>query len=127
VVTGGAEIVQATSANISTTMGVNQIANLPLSTRNALDFVVFLPGVNAPGITRDATFMGLPQAAVNITIDGVNAQDNYNKSTEFFVRVSPRLDAVEEVTASTATPGAESAGQGAIQICSGLPLPTRGS
>ncbi len=116
IVTGGAEIVQATSANISTTMGVNQIANLPLSTRNALDFVVFLPGVNAPGITRDATFMGLPQAAVNITIDGVNAQDNYNKTTEFFVRVSPRLDAVEEVTVSTATPGAESAGQGAVQI-----------
>ncbi len=116
VVTGGAEIVQTTSANISTSMGVNQIMNLPLSTRNALDFVVFLPGVNTAGITRDATFMGLPQAAVNITIDGVNAQDNYNKSTEFFVRVSPRLDAVEEVTVSTATPGAESAGQGAVQI-----------
>ena len=116
IVTGGAEIVQATSANISTTMGINQIANLPLSTRSALDFVVFLPGVNTAGITRDATFMGLPQAAVNITIDGVNAQDNYNKTTEFFVRVSPRLDAVEEVTVSTATPGAESAGQGAVQI-----------
>jgi hypothetical protein len=116
IVTGGAEIVQTASANISTTMGINQIANLPLSTRNALDFVVFLPGVNTSGITRDATFMGLNQAAVNITIDGVNAQDNYNKSTEFFVRVSPRLDAVEEVTVSTATPGAESAGQGAVQI-----------
>jgi hypothetical protein len=116
VVIGGADIVQTASANIATSMTINQIANLPLSTRNALDFVVFLPGVNTAGITRDATFMGLPQAAVNITIDGVSAQDNYNKSTEFFVRVSPRLDAVEEVTVSTATPGAESAGQGAVQI-----------
>jgi len=116
VVTGGAEIVQTTSANIATSMGVNQIMNLPLSTRTALDFVVFLPGVNTSGITRNATFMGLGQEAVNITIDGVSAQDNYNKSTEFFVRVSPRLDAVEEVTVSTATPGAESAGQGAVQI-----------
>jgi hypothetical protein len=116
IVVGGAEIVQATTANIATSLTVNQIMNLPLSTRNALDFVVFLPGVNAPGQTRDATFMGLPQAAVNITIDGVSAQDNYNKSSELFVRVSPRLDAVEEVTVSTATPGAESAGQGAVQI-----------
>jgi hypothetical protein len=116
VVVGGADIVQTSSANIATSMTVNQIANLPLATRNALDFVVFLPGVDTAGITRNATFMGLPQAAVNITIDGVSAQDNYNKSTEFFVRVSPRLDAVEEVTVSTATPGAESAGQGAIQI-----------
>ena len=116
VVVGGADIVQTTSATIATSMTVSQIANLPLSTRNALDFVVFLPGVNTAGITRDANIMGLPQAAVNITIDGVSAQDNYNKSTEFFVRVSPRLDAVEEVTISTATPGAESAGQGAVQI-----------
>jgi hypothetical protein len=43
---GGAEMVQTQSATISTTLNVNQIANLPLVSRNALNFVVFLPGVD---------------------------------------------------------------------------------
>jgi hypothetical protein len=66
---------------------------------------------------RSSTVAGLPQAAINITIDGVNTQDNSNKNADgFFSMITPRLDAMEEVTVSTATPGSESAGQGAIQI-----------
>ena len=38
----GAEIVQTQSANISTALSVNQIANLPLVSRDTLNFVVFL-------------------------------------------------------------------------------------
>ena len=39
------------------------------------------------------------------------------KTTDgFFARVSPRLDAIEEVTVTTAAQGADSAGQGAVQI-----------
>jgi hypothetical protein len=103
--------------NISTTLSVNQIANLPLVSRDTLNFVVMLPGVDTPGINRDSTIHGLPQTAINITLDGINVQDNYLKTTDgFFSRISPRLDSVEEVTVSTATPGAESGGQGAVQI-----------
>src|SRR5262249_8092738 len=41
----------------------------------------------------------------------------YLKSSDgMFARVSPRLDAVEEVTVSTAAQGADMAGQGAVQI-----------
>ena len=64
--------------NTATSMGVNQIMNFPLATRNAVDLVVLLPGVNTAGITRDATFMGLGQEAVHITMDGVSAQENCN-------------------------------------------------
>src|SRR5262245_22901391 len=117
VVQGGGEIVQTQSANISTTLQVKQIAHLPLQTRNVLDFLVLLPGTNTRGGPRDSTINGLPQSSINITIDGVNTQDNFNKTGDgFFSYISPRLDAIEEVTVSTATPGAESAGQGAIQI-----------
>ena len=36
---------------------------------------------------------------INITLDGVNVQDNTLRSTDgFFAIVSPRLDAIEEVT-----------------------------
>jgi hypothetical protein len=117
VVEGGAEIVQTQSATISTTLKVNQIASLPLQTRNALDFIVMLPGTNTTGGPRGSTINGLPQNTINITIDGVNTQDNFNKTGDgFFSFISPRLDSIEEVTVSTATPGAESAGEGAVQI-----------
>ncbi len=117
VVQGGSEIVQTQSANISTTLQVNQIAALPLISRNALDFVVFLPGTTTASTPRNSTINGLPQSALNITIDGVNTQDNTLKTDDgFFSYISPRLDAIEEVTVSTATPGAESGGQGAVQI-----------
>jgi hypothetical protein len=117
-VQANAEVLQASTANITTTMGTRQITQLPLATRNAMDFLVLLPGVNTTSSgARSSTVMGLPQAAINITIDGVNTQDNSGKTTDgFFSMITPRLDAMEEVTISTATPGSESAGQGAIQI-----------
>ncbi|MCU0252245.1 MAG: TonB-dependent receptor [Vicinamibacterales bacterium] len=69
------------------------------------------------GSLRDGTVNGLPQSAVNITLDGMNIQDNYAKSWDgMFTRVSPRLDAVEEVTVSTAAQGADMGSQGAAQV-----------
>ena len=117
VVQAGAEIVQSQTANITTTLLSNQITNLPLATRNVMDFIAMLPGVSTTGSVRNSTINGLPSVTINITIDGVNTQDNYNRNGDgFFSYISPRLDAMEEVTVSTATPGAEAAGQGAVQI-----------
>ena len=119
-VQANAEVVQASSANITTTLTVNQITQLPLATRNAMDFLVMLPGVNTTGGARNSTINGLPNNSINITIDGINTQDQYLKGNSggygFFSLISPRLDAIEEVTVSSATPGAESSGQGAVQI-----------
>src|SRR5712692_1225230 len=56
----GAEILQSQSANVATTLSVGQIANLPLVSRNPLNFVVLLPGVNTPGQNRNSTINGLP-------------------------------------------------------------------
>src|SRR5262245_35571982 len=92
VVEGGGEVVQTQSANISTTLVVNQITSLPLVSRNAIDFLVMLPGVNTPTTARNSTVNGLPQSALNITIDGINVQDNYNKGADgFYSRVDARL------------------------------------
>jgi len=116
-VQGGTELVNTTSTAVSTTLSVDQIAKLPASTRNALNFITFLPGVETTTTNRGSTVMGLPQSTLSITIDGVNVQDNYLKTTDgFFARVTPRQDAVEQVTLSSATPGADAAGQGAVQI-----------
>ncbi len=117
VVQGGGEIVQSQTANITTTLSVNQIAHLPLVSRNPINFVTLLPGVNTPGQARNSTINGLPTSAIDITLDGINIQDNFNKTTDgFFTRVPPSLDSVEEVTISTATPEAQGAAQGAVSI-----------
>ena len=117
IVSGGSEIIQTQSAAVSTTIDTNQILKLPTGSRSALDFVTSLPGVNTPGGSRNSTINGLPQSAINITIDGISAQDNHLKTGDgFFARVSPRLDAMEEVTVSSAAQDAANTGQGAVQI-----------
>jgi hypothetical protein len=117
VVQGGGEVLQTQSANVATTITGRQITELPFTSRDALDLVLLLPGTNTPGRPRTSTINGLPKGALNITMDGVNVQDNILKSSDgFFTYVRPRIDAVDEVTVSTATPGAESAGEGAVQI-----------
>ena len=117
VVQAGAEIVKTQASTVSTTLSAKQIQNLPLTSRDALQFVVNLPGVNTPGTARNSTVSGLPQGSINITLDGISIQDNFLKTSDgFFARVSPRLDAIEEVTVTTAANGADSAGQGAVNI-----------
>jgi hypothetical protein len=118
VVTGATEIVQTQTTTVATTLGANQISNLPLVTRNAVDFMTHLPGVDTTGTIRSNTsVLGLNMNAMNIVIDGVNVQDNYLKSTDgFFAVVRPTLDAVEEVTMTMAAQDAASAGQGAVQM-----------
>jgi hypothetical protein len=109
-------IIQTQATTISTTVGVNQITKLPLTSRAALDFVNLLPGVTTPGGNRQSQINGLPQGLINITLDGVNVQDNTLRSTDgFFAIVNPRLDAIEEVSVSTAAQGAD-VGQGAVQV-----------
>jgi hypothetical protein len=119
IVTGATEIVQTQTASVQTTIAVKQIESLPLVTRTALDYVTMLPGALVPGTgsSRATTINGLPTGSINITLDGVNVQDNNNRSTDgFFMYIRPLMDSVEEITVSTSNPGAESAGQGSAQI-----------
>jgi hypothetical protein len=118
VVTGASEIVQTQATSVASTLTVQQIQNLPMQGRAAFDLVGYMPGVTTTtGSLRDGTINGLPQSTVNITLDGMNIQDNYAKSWDgMFTRVSPRLDAVEEATVSSAASGADVGGQGAAQV-----------
>ena len=116
-VTAAGQMVKTQTTTISSTISTKEIANTPLTSRNVLDFVTSLPGVNTPGGGRDSTINGLSQSAINITLDGINVQDNTLKTTDgFFTIVQPRLDAIEEVTVNSAAQGADSAGTGAVQI-----------
>ncbi len=117
VVTSGGSVIQTESANISSTITGKQIGELPWATRDAMQLVLTLPGIQTPGTPRTSSVNGLPKSSLNITLDGANIQDNFLKSSDgFFTSTQAKSDAVEEVTVSTATPGAESAGEGAVQI-----------
>jgi len=119
-VVGGSQLIQTQATSITSTVRVDQISTLPLITRNALNFVVFLPGVDTSASNhsqRSSTVSGLPQSALSITVDGANIQDKYTRSTDgFFANIHPKLDLIEEVTVSSATAGADASGQGAVQI-----------
>ena len=116
-VSSQSEIIQTQSSTISSTVSMNQIQKLPLTSRSGMDFVNFLPGVSTPGGNRQASINGLPRGMINITLDGVNIQDNTLRSTDgFFAIVSPRLDAIEEVSVVTGAQDAGGTGQGAVQV-----------
>ena len=54
---------------------------------------------------------------IQITMDGVNNNDNYHRSSDsFFASVTPRQDAVEAVSVVTAAGGVTVGGSGAVSI-----------
>ncbi len=116
-ISSGGEVLQTQTATIGTTVTGRQITETPIASRDALDLVLLLPGTASVGAPRRSSINGLPKGSLSISIDGVDVQDNLLRSSDgFFTYVRPRIDAIEEVTVSTANPGAESGGDGAVQI-----------
>jgi hypothetical protein len=116
-VTSSSELINTQTATVSSTLNVDQLNRMPTPTRNALNAVTFLPGVNTATTNRDSNINGLPDSFVNITLDGVSNNDNFLRSTDgFFASVTPRQDAVEAVTVTTAVGGANVGGSGAVSI-----------
>src|SRR5688500_7559262 len=114
-VKAGSELVQTQSASVSSTLSVEQLSELPLNSRNALYAVALLPGVSTTGGPRTASVNGLPNNTVNITIDGVNTGNMLQSGDGFFSMVTPRMDAVEEITVTGAVPGS-GGGAGSVQV-----------
>jgi hypothetical protein len=116
-VSAGAELVQTADASVNTTLQGRQIIELPFTSRSALELLVTQPGTQTGTTARNSLINGLPDAAINITTDGINTQDNYYKSGDgFFTLIPVRPDSVEEVTMTTSAASADSLGQGAAQV-----------
>ncbi len=114
-VKAGSELVQTQSSAVSSTLSVEQLSELPLNSRNALYSVALLPGVATTGGPRGAIINGLPNNTVNITIDGVSTGNMLMSTDGFFSMVTPRMDAVEEISVTGAVPGS-GGGAGSVQI-----------
>jgi hypothetical protein len=114
-VRAGSELVQTQSSTVTSTLSIEQLSEIPLNSRNALYSVALLPGVSQTGGPRQASIMGLPNNTVNITIDGVTTGNMLQSGDGFFSMVTPRMDAVEEITVTGAVPGS-TGGSGSVQI-----------
>ncbi|MEI9976124.1 MAG: carboxypeptidase-like regulatory domain-containing protein [Ignavibacteriota bacterium] len=116
-VTGGADLLQTTTATLATTVQTKQVTDLPYISRGGMDLFVTQPGVQTTGANRNSTINGLPGAALNVTLDGINVQTNTSKDTDGFYSLIPvRQDALEEITLTTSAAGADANAQGAATV-----------
>jgi hypothetical protein len=129
-VTASAVQLETTSNEIGTTVSTKEVNSLPFDQRDSLYFALLTPGVlsssagatvagnDAGAESRYSTFNGLPNASLDITLDGMNNNSQRFKSggTSFYAFGPERLDATDEMTVSTSGLGADAAGQGAMQI-----------
>jgi hypothetical protein len=118
-VRAGSELVRTETPAVSQTVTADFMNTLPRNSRSALAFLAFLPGVSTTGSANNLRFgsnvTGLGSNTINITIDGVS-NNAMNNNQGFFTLVTPRLDAVEEVTLTNSSAGADATGQGAVQV-----------
>jgi hypothetical protein len=116
-VTAGAELVQTTNATVNSTIQGRQVFELPNITRAGLDLLVSQAGVQTASVNRNSSINGLPNGALNVTLDGLNTQDELLKSSNGFYTFIPiQQDSLEEVTLTTAAAGADATGEGAAQM-----------
>ncbi len=119
VAAAGAQL-ETTSNEVGTTINNSAIQNLPYSSRDVLMFSTLMAGntsANDPS-GRNSTFNGLPNASLNISIDGMNNNSQRFKSggTSMYAFAPERIDAIEEVTVSTTGLTADAGSQGAMNI-----------
>jgi hypothetical protein len=108
-VTANAETIQTSSPTISTTITADQIQRLPIGDRDPLAFISTQAGVGANQFATNIN--GQRESFSNVTLDGVNIQDNYLRDNDLdFTPNLLLLDQVKEVTITTALSGAEASG-----------------
>src|SRR5262245_15646328 len=117
-VTTSAEQLNTTTNEVGGTISNRLVQNLPFNGRDGLNFATLIAGNMRTTSDRNSTFNGLPNASLNITVDGMNNNSQRFKSggTSFFGFAPARIDAIEEVSVSTTGLGADAGGEGAMQI-----------
>jgi len=114
-VTGGVSQVQTTTAEISSTVTMDQIQYLPLIGRGALNLIYLEAGVAFQGRTP-TVINGQRTSFSNVTLDGINIQDNYIRDNGLsFTPNRPLVDQVSEFTITTQN-GNAAFGGGSSQV-----------
>ena len=115
VVVAGADIINASSGELSTTVTPRQIVELPLNGRNPLSLILLQAGTSSNS-AQNTTINGQRSSFTNITRDGINVQDNFIRANAVdFIPDRPNVDDTGEFTIITQNAGAE-LGNGASQV-----------
>ncbi len=108
-VTAGAETVQTSSTEISTTITADQIRRLPVGDRNPLGFIATQAGVGSGQFSTNIN--GAHESASTVTLNGINIQDNYLRDNDLdFTPNLLLLDQVQEFTITTSLSSAAASG-----------------
>ncbi len=116
VVTAGADVVTASTAQVSNTVSPQQILSLPLITRSPLQLTSLQAGVAPANGAQLTTINGLRTTFTNITRDGINIQDTFIRSNATdFAPGRPSVDDTAEFTIALSNSEADQ-GYGGAQI-----------
>jgi hypothetical protein len=115
-VTAGVNLVQTTNAESAVTLYTEQIQNLPLSERDPLGLINLQAGSGSNGPDSPTVINGMRSSLSNVTIDGINIQDNYIRGNDLdYIPNRPILSEVREMTIMTQNANA-SVGGGSSQV-----------
>ena len=115
-VSSAQDVVNTSSASLTNVIDTRQVKDLPLPTRNPLDLAALQAGIAVVGTdTRGASVGGLRQTATNVTQDGINAMDNFVKTSSFFAISAPSLNSTAEFSITSGTVGSDQ-GRGVAQV-----------
>src|SRR5262249_26687787 len=96
-----AALVSTTDASMGNAFTENQVRQLPLDTRNVVQLLSLQPGVTPTG-----EVLGARRDQNNVTLDGVDVNDNQT-STGFQAALPVPLDSVQEFRTTVAGQGAD--------------------
>lgn len=114
-VTAGADIVTATTAQVSNTVSQQQILTLPLIARDPLNLITLQAGTSSPN-GQGTSINGLRTTFTNTTRDGINIQDNFIRTNATdFAPGRPSVDDTGEFTITTSNQEADQ-GYGGAQV-----------
>jgi len=108
-VTAGAEQINSTNAELSTTISTQQLRELPLNGRSALSLISLQAGANP----TTNSINGQRSSSTTYSRDGLNIQDNFIR-TGGFVQDRPTVDDVSEITVVTQNAGVEQGGGSSV-------------
>jgi hypothetical protein len=115
-VSGGVDVLNATTAELSNTVSQKQILELPLNGRNPMNLLLLQPGVSSNS-AQNTSINGMRTSFTNITRDGLNIQDGFIRSNATdFAPGRPSVDDTGEFTVVTQNAGADQNGGAQIRL-----------
>jgi hypothetical protein len=115
-VTAGADVINASNAELSNTVSPIQIQTLPLNGRNPLNLIQLQAGTASNG-AQQTSINGQRPSFNTTTRDGVNVNDNFIRANATdFAPERPTSDDVDEFTLTTQNASADLNGGSQVQL-----------